>query len=508
MGICDLTSAVACLDNPDGADGAILCFDKTASNNGTDSGWALAAGHFVTAQLTGVISYPKADVDCSANSRHRKHYTGRLYEIPIAVKGLARPLKYELTTAPAGATIGETLTVSGDKQIVGATYGIVSFTPASDDTYNFTVKVTDQEGTTLTRSWSMVSNQTTTDHVHISTAGNDANDGSAASPVTIADITNNQHGGKIAWFVAGTHTLPTTSTDNFSWDTTNHPQAFIPMPAASVTMALTSAKLGVSNGANSSDLFIGDITLDGMSAGNNKHILFNDSANKRFTSFRVTHDNYASNGAATNGGYIDALSAIEDLCIIRPTFAGANQGATMTLYDATNVVFEHAAWTGTVNDSTTGNNAVIYLKQQCKEQTFFNLDASAVTLSAQSSFFAFGNNNAPTKDVENIDVCYSKFRDTGTYHSRDMINANSGTPYGTNINFYRNNNEGNSINWTGTAPISLANIDNISTGTYQSGTGYTNTGNLESQTTPFDASMNLTGAIRTSNLGTEGAEIV
>lgn len=35
MGTCDLRTAVACLDNPDGADGVILCWDKSASNNGT-----------------------------------------------------------------------------------------------------------------------------------------------------------------------------------------------------------------------------------------------------------------------------------------------------------------------------------------------------------------------------------------------------------------------------------------------------------------------------------------
>ena len=88
------------------------------------------------------IIQPKAGLD--TRCRHYRAYPNLPYEVRLAVIGGAYPLSYELTTAPSG------MSIDSDK-------GIITWAapPASATPYAVTVRVTDAEGTAVSRSWTI-----------------------------------------------------------------------------------------------------------------------------------------------------------------------------------------------------------------------------------------------------------------------------------------------------------------------------------------------------------------
>lgn len=105
----------------------------------------LPEGHYIPAKMPMYAVYPRPDTETQAHARHKWAYPGITYEIPIGVQGGAWPFKYQLIDAPTGATIGE---LHGS-----ANYGTVNWLAPSSGTYNFTVRVTDQELNTIDIKW-------------------------------------------------------------------------------------------------------------------------------------------------------------------------------------------------------------------------------------------------------------------------------------------------------------------------------------------------------------------
>jgi hypothetical protein len=101
------------------------------------------------------LIYPRPDGETSAHARHKWAYPNMLYEIPIGIQGGNWPFKYEIITAPVGATIGTYY--DRTKRGLLNEYGIVKWTPtASSGSYTFTVRVTDSDGSIAEATWIVV----------------------------------------------------------------------------------------------------------------------------------------------------------------------------------------------------------------------------------------------------------------------------------------------------------------------------------------------------------------
>lgn len=106
----------------------------------------LRAGYFIPAKMPMSLIYPRPDGETPSHARHRNFHSQMTYEIPIGIQGGAWPFKYEILTAPTGATIG---------QYYGTTnYGVISWTPSGQTgSQSFSVRATDCDGDTFTVDW-------------------------------------------------------------------------------------------------------------------------------------------------------------------------------------------------------------------------------------------------------------------------------------------------------------------------------------------------------------------
>lgn len=149
--------------------------------------WQLPAGHYVPQKLAPELIFPRPDAETPVWAKHRRHYPGIPYEIPIGVAFGSWPFFFEIVTAPAGATIGAFLQASGDKLIVPEDYGVVSWDNPTVGTHSFHIRVNFQDGTTpLNVQWTL--QVTTTGTIFLDAInGNDANDGSLNSPLQTID---------------------------------------------------------------------------------------------------------------------------------------------------------------------------------------------------------------------------------------------------------------------------------------------------------------------------------
>jgi len=112
--------------------------------------WRLAAGHYVAAKMTPEIIGPSAATEAETDnawSRYRRCPSAIAYRVPVAVLGGAYPFYYELTTAPSGMAIGA--------QYGDTDYGIINWSNPTVGDHSIVVKVTDQDGTEVTRSWTL-----------------------------------------------------------------------------------------------------------------------------------------------------------------------------------------------------------------------------------------------------------------------------------------------------------------------------------------------------------------
>lgn len=136
-------------------------------------GWQLASGHYVPAKMALQIIAPRASLTTA--NRYYKQYPGIAYRVPVCVLGGAWPFKYELTSAPSGMAVGS---VYGD-----ADYGIITWPnpTTSGSPYTIDVKVTDQDGSIATVSYTLT--VTTSGFIFIDPVnGNNSNAGTLASP--------------------------------------------------------------------------------------------------------------------------------------------------------------------------------------------------------------------------------------------------------------------------------------------------------------------------------------
>ena len=109
--------------------------------------WQLAAGHFMPSLVEAPLEIIQPQPLLTVSNRYYKQYPGIEYNVRVGVIGGSYPYLYELTTSPAGMTIDS------------STGEITWNNPVeSGSPHNIVVKVTDQELTTDTVSWTLIVN--------------------------------------------------------------------------------------------------------------------------------------------------------------------------------------------------------------------------------------------------------------------------------------------------------------------------------------------------------------
>jgi hypothetical protein len=147
--------------------------------------WQLPQDHFIPAKMVPNIIHPRPDAEMAAYARAARAPSTIAWEIPIVVRGGAWPFKYELVSGPVGmAMVRETLPT--DWLTNGAQgYGILRWAAPTVGNHPITVRVTDQSGTVTTRSWTLevIDRDNTAYFIFLNSAtGSDAAAGSYSAP--------------------------------------------------------------------------------------------------------------------------------------------------------------------------------------------------------------------------------------------------------------------------------------------------------------------------------------
>ena len=137
----------------------------------------LPAANYIPAKQAAHLIHPRPDSETASWAKHRRHYPGIKYEVPVGVSFGSWPFFYDLTTAPAGATIGENVIAVDGELVPGDDYGVVTWDNPTEGTHNFQVTVSFQDGATpLVIEWTL--EVTTTGTIFVDAVnGLDTNDG-------------------------------------------------------------------------------------------------------------------------------------------------------------------------------------------------------------------------------------------------------------------------------------------------------------------------------------------
>ena len=261
-----------------------------ASNSGQ-----LPTGHFVSAVMpmtsTRVV-IPRPDTETSSAAYTRNAHPNVQYVCPVVIQGGSFPHWYEIITAPPGATIGSFYNSTD--------YGVVRWTPTSG-TKTFTIRVHDQDGTTVDVTWTVTVGTTWVLFVD-SVNGNDTTGtGTFAAPwKTYSKAATSVTGGKSICLRAGTYSA-TTASQNL---TSSTHLALFAYPGESVTMdCSTSTANGGCWNEGGSDIYVSGIAFSsGPSAQLNPRCFTNQSAGDRLYKIGCSFDNPPA-GTAGSGAW-------------------------------------------------------------------------------------------------------------------------------------------------------------------------------------------------------------
>jgi hypothetical protein len=252
--------------------------------------WQLPSGYFEDENLPMLLTYPRPDSETNSFARHRNQYPDIEYRIPVAVRGGAYPFKYELVSAPNGALIGSTLISNGTKLESHADYGVISWTPTVDGTYDFTVKVTDQNGSSVQVSWKVLVDKS--NWVFIDDNSASGGDGSINNPFNSLSDIEGIGNDKLVILREGTHNVPKNTSANFTFQS-NDPRTYIGYPDENVILNFSSSKFN----ASFDDFYFGNLVYDNMATNYaNSHYHIVSHASDRVVWFENTFQNTTSAG--------------------------------------------------------------------------------------------------------------------------------------------------------------------------------------------------------------------
>jgi hypothetical protein len=204
-----------------------------------------AAYRMPAAKMPMALVFPRPDAETQTYARHRWAHPSFQYKISIGVQGGNWPFKYELISAPTGATIGS--------YMVQPNYGTITWDPsASSGTESFTVRVTDNDGSTVDAIWTVTIDATR--FIFVDPNAVTSGTGTIASPLKLwTDWYKNDHNdatyaGKILVLRTGDHILYGASGDtpdvyNIQINSAIKPAAIIGIPGESAIVDCTSGKI-------------------------------------------------------------------------------------------------------------------------------------------------------------------------------------------------------------------------------------------------------------------------
>lgn len=295
--------------------------------------WQKAAGFYTPAKFSMTIVHPRPDTDSPASwARHKNAYPGIQYRCPVTVQGGAWPFKYELLQSPTGMTIGETY---GSTASPNTDYGVITWTPTgTSGPHNVEVKVTDQDGNTVTTLFTITSNTT-------NFAFFDINDTTSLATGTITEPYNSFSdwydfnnlvtiGNKILYWRAGTYSHPSTAL-RFG---NNDPLVHLGYPGESAVIQGTNGNfnfLGTSTVTD--DMFVGGLKFSGgyFSTGVNNRMLVMRAGTGRWTIFENTFADYSQSGATNDNPcaiFAGAVSRRNYQAIVGNRFTNFSMGRT------------------------------------------------------------------------------------------------------------------------------------------------------------------------------------
>lgn len=212
------------------------------------------------------ISQPRSGLD--VKNRYYKAYPGLEYNVRAAVIGGAYPFYYELLTAPTGMTIN-----SRTGEIVWLSPG-ASVTP-----YPVSLRVTDQEGTTVSVAWTITVTSDGfrfIDPVHGKSA-QDGGDGTSGNPwKSLKDMYQGDiyasktlagYQYQFIYFRAGTYTMDAYIEESGRVPLVGNlkPQVWLAYPGESPVLDLSAAMISIYSGG--SNTYIDGLTFINMSNG-------------------------------------------------------------------------------------------------------------------------------------------------------------------------------------------------------------------------------------------------
>ena len=497
------------------------------------SSWQLAAGNFVPAKWAPVIVGPSPDIaSASAYSRYRLAPDGIAWRVPISVSGGAFPFYFEVVSGPSGMVIGQ--------QYGQADYGVLSWANPTIGSHPITVRVTDQQGTPVTRSWTLVvRDKTDTNYflfVNAATGVDAVGRGSYSAPFAsilgwygttpgaTTGVSSVTYPNQQVFYYSGTYrtnviTDPQGSNSRVVFQSGRKPYVHITMPGNSPIFDCQDYFVDMGNCA--------DVAFSGILFANGNQIASGIGTKHSY----VRQDNparclyFESTFGPTTGGTAEGTNSA---CVMftglrtdysvfsRCTFDNPQGSDFLLNYGVDYIVFENCTISGYVNET---NGHALYLKSSGAQYVSIRNNVGDCT-------DEFVELDSYTSDgvgtFRFIEVCWNRIKSSTTPGNTSgapirMKGGSAGVTLG-DVFVYRNNFYGATDIEHSTSSITIStNPTVIYEKNVMEGVGIASgpiitTSNDSAATTDvsgfLDAATNLlTGAARTSYLGTHGSEV-
>ncbi len=154
-------------------------------------------GNFIPAKMTMRVVRPCVNSEAGLYNYDHNGFVGMESHVRLSVQGGSFPFRFEIIRGPQGATISNDVNAND--------YGVLKYTPTQNGLIDVLVLIVDQERTVRLAAWTINVNA---DWIRfVSPAGNNANNGSYASPwQTLTYATGQNTEGRALCLLDGTYT--------------------------------------------------------------------------------------------------------------------------------------------------------------------------------------------------------------------------------------------------------------------------------------------------------------
>jgi len=289
---------------------------KQVTVSATAPSHQLPVGNFEPAKMPLNLIYPRPDTETQTHARHRLMHSQMIYEIPIGIQGGAWPLHYEIITAPPGSTIGTYNTTTG----FDADYGVLTVPAQGSGTYNITVRVTDQEGSSIDAIWSAEGDDSKFTFIDSAFAGTST--GTHDNPLKstddwyLGDNSDTTYLNQVVVLKQGSGNYVITgdpaSNNNMVLDPTAKTPSLIAYPGDTPVFDCSGCKINTNNLA---DLTVFGIKFTGARQDvNNAHFIWCKNQTDRFTFWGCEFDNFSKGLVGTDNNspvFVSARNGIK-----------------------------------------------------------------------------------------------------------------------------------------------------------------------------------------------------